>query len=519
MDREGLDAPEARAAVLARRLRRTRREAEGHAPGGVAAAALTRLASHLEEELVGLDAPAPRWEGTVASPGAWRPVAPRRPPLDPDPDHGPARATVEGIRFDMARNVWVTDRIPSERSWWLSLRMAAFLDWELPGVLVARDELAARLRELAPGEEGVQDLVDDLVAAASHESGEPADLLGLAVDVQLAATDAGDRPVGATWQLSPRLVGTLLGVLDDEDQREALRDAAVRARAELTVEEDGARQELAEVLERYPGDPAWHRRSHWAWINLATLGVSAAQAQAPGGILDRSRRRLTPALARERFAGGPTKVRFVLNDRYRLHVLDDDEYRAIFRDHGFPPNHEFLSGARPVVAAGYLTFQGGEVVAIEDDGLMVPGKLPEGLPPIRAVLEARGYTLDAARVDASARVLDWEGFEVAADALEAPGLPTDLSDEEEARATWLATRDFADLPGAAVALLRAVAADGAGEGADRARAAAPSAAGVLRGFRVINYGARDVASGKLPRGADLVDEDLAAYLVRRVLPR
>lgn len=530
-DRASTAAPAVRRALLERRLGRVQRvrlELEARRPGGVAARAMAAEATRLRALVAAL----PQADGVLAGARA----APLPPPaqasvLDEVPPTEDDGGTVEGLRFDMACGVWVTAQVPRERSWWFHLRLRQLLDWWIPGVVDAPRELAARLAGLARGDgegapllppEELSRLVEDLAAAdrAGCEDPEVAGLLDLAIDLQYAATDAGDRPLEVTWQLSPRLEGTLLAVLDAPRLRARLGQVAAAQRAADQAAAAARRRALAEVLARYPGAPARHARAHWVLVNLAGCGQSVAECVRPGGVLPAGRARLDPELLGSRF-GGPevVKLRFVLNDALHIHVLDDADYRRILEVHGFPPNHEFLSLARPLVAAGYLEVEGGRIVGIEDDGLMIPGKLPPRLPPIQEVLEALGFPLDPARVVASSRVFDWVGFAAHA-ARCAPAVPA-RGQEPGAGRRRLEAAAHGQREEIVVALLRSLLADLAGRHPDAARSqlwrlAAPAAAAALAGFRVINVRGRDVACGDLPRGAGLVDEELAPYLLRKV---
>ena len=250
--------------------------------------------------------------------------------------------------------------------------------------------------------------------------------------------------------------------------------------------------------------PRRHKRVHWAFLNLAAAGQTVAELRRPHGVLPRDATSLDPASLRLRYASSPRlSLRFVLDDRFEVNVLGDARYWDTIARWGFPPNHELLSGTRPILASGYLTLERGRVVAIEDDGVMVPGKLPPALPPKQEVLEELGFDLDLDRVAGASLVIDWDGFaDAAADASTA-----DFPDGDPAAArAYLASRAHGERPALVVAYIR------------RVRDVAATAA-ALRGFRLINVSAHAIACGDLPKGAEWIDDTLARYLVRKVIGR
>jgi hypothetical protein len=223
------------------------------------------------------------------------------------------------------------------------------------------------------------------------------------------------------------------------------------------------------------------------------------------GVLPHDATTLEPDSLATRYRDMPrTAVRFVLTDRFDINILGDVRYWDTIARWGFPPNHETLALTRPILASGYLTIEAGRIVAIEDDGVMIPGKLGESLPPIQEVLEALGYNVDLARVGAASLVIDWDAF---AEAAAKPELPP--PDAAIPIGEYLASRSHAERPAVAVAWIRTL------QG-DRDQIVRATAEG-MRGFRLINVSGRAQAAGELPKGAEWIDEGLARYLVRKVL--
>ena len=246
-------------------------------------------------------------------------------------------------------------------------------------------------------------------------------------------------------------------------------------------------------------------------MNLASAGQTIAELRRVGGVLPREATSLEPASLRARYATTPRlALRFVLTDRFELNVLGDARYWDTIVRWGFPPNHETLAATRPILASGYLTIDRGRIVAIEDDGVMIPGKLAAGLPPIQEVLEALGFDVDLDRVAGASLVIDWDAFADAAAHANDPELePWHGLDDVRVR-DLLASRSHAERPALAAAWIRRVAATH-----DR-ETVVQRTAEVLRGFRLINVGGRAIASGDIPKGAEWIDVELARYLVRKV---
>lgn len=442
----------------------------------------------------------------VAPPGFGGPVAavsaeelraisvhPRRRSIVDPPAPAKPRELIDGLRFDPVRKTFVTVAVPRVATFHFRLRLAQLLEWELE-IFNAADTVATQLATLAGVDVApLRAFLDDLAAG-----GEPA-LLRAPVPFFFVADKGGDVPREARFELGPRTTGALLAAF--ELDREAIASRAREARRD----EDSARAEraraLAAVLARHPGVPRRHPRVHWAFVNLATVDQTLAEMAQAHGVLPAALVRFEPAHLVTRYADvDHLKVRFVLNDRLELNVLDDASYWRIIERHGFPPNHEMLSGLRPILAAGYLTIERGKIVALEDDGAMIPGKLPDGLPPIAEVLPALGFPLDDDRVAASMRVIDWSGFKRAAER------------EQPARTSRaaLAAATHGERPrllAAHLLALRALPRERANE----------EAAELLRGFRLINASARAVALGELPKNADAIDATVAACLVRKAL--
>lgn len=447
--------------------------------------------------------------------GAARAALFRPPSVLADPPLAPAEDGVQGLRFDPSRNAFVSIRVTPELSFAFRLRLRQFLDWELDGFFVAREELARRLAELARDPDGgaglaepgaLASLVDDLAAAADSRDPALAPILDARVELLFTAAGGGDVPARAEWHAPPRLWADLIDSAEDGPARARLAEAAAAARRDAEDDLAPRRRALAEVLDRHRGAPARHKRGHWAFVNLASVGQSVAEMRRDGGVLARGRTLLEPAILRSRYAAARAlKVRFVLNDRLEINVLSDEDYWGVIARHGFPPNHETLSITRPILAAGYLTLDAGRIVGLEDDGLMIPGKLPPGLPPMQEVLEALGFDLDPEQLARHALVLDWEGFAACSGRPELPAVP---ADPEAAREALIAAGHGAR-PALAVAFARAAHARGADAAAELAAA--------LRGFRLINTSARAMAAGELPRNAEWIDESLAGYLARKVL--
>jgi hypothetical protein len=105
-------------------------------------------------------------------------------------------------------------------------------------------------------------------------------------------------------------------------------------------------------------------------------------------------------------------------------------------------------------------------------------------------------------------VIDWEAFAAATDRDERPPLP-DLPPSRMGE--HLASRSHAERPVILVAWLRQL----KGERAAIVQATVEA----LRGFRLINIGARAILGAELPSGAEWVDDAIAPYLVRKAVGR
>src|SRR5262249_9629711 len=132
-----------------------------------------------------------------------------------------------------------------------------------------------------------------------------------------------------------------------------------------------------------------------------------------------------PETLRTRYADAQhLKMRFLFTDDFEMFVISDDTFQEVVDKYHFPPNHELLSYNRPIAGSGYVTLHEGKIVALEDDVVMLPGKLADDLPPALDVLKARGFALDEDAIAESSRVLDWEGFSALAE--KTPALSPEL---------------------------------------------------------------------------------------------
>jgi hypothetical protein len=438
--------------------------------------------------------------------------------LDPPPIAG-EDDSVPFVRFDAVKQAYVPTRIPAVVLHSLHLRLAQFLEWELESIgFSARLALAERLTAMsvdpATGEPLVdRDAIGQLVQAIADARGSDDPLVApLArgrVEVWLSAAGGGDRPRRIEWRLPAATAARVLAVPDESRTRARLLEVAEAERAAAAAPVEARRATLAAVLEQHRGTPRRHARVHWAYVNLAAAGQTTLELRSPQGALPRATTTLEPSSLKERYAESPrTALRFVLTDRLEINVLDEASYWATVARWGFPPNHETLACARPILASGYLTVERGRVVAVEDDGVMVPGKLGANLPPIQEVLEALGFDVDLGRIGEASLVIDWEAFAAATDRDERPPLP-ELP--PSGMGEHLASRSHAERPVILVAWLRQLKGD--------QPAIVRATVEALRGFRLINLGARAILGGEVPRGAEWVDEAIAPYLVRKAVGR
>ncbi|MFC1611188.1 hypothetical protein ACFL6C_09525 [Myxococcota bacterium] len=430
---------------------------------------------------------------------------------------------VDSYQFDMATNRWIRIRVSEHRSWVFDIRLAQLLGFEVDNVINGREEIAARLiaSSLDPGSdepviaaERIEKFVDDLAVVAS--TGDPIanHLLDLPLEFYFVASKGGNKPETTYWDLAPRQIGSLFAAIEDTDLVERM---ATIADAKRQADEAQLRERLellAPILEKYRGEPERHGRAHWAMINLCQAGQSVWELGRDGGALPRSNTLLDPEVVKSRFADADHhKLRFVVNTRFDICTLSDEEYGKIGCAYGFPPNHEVLSYNHPVVATGYLTIDRGRIVGIEDDGVMVPGKLPPDLPPMHEILKALAFDLDEERIASSMQVVDWKAFAEYVLSDDLPPAPEGTLEEVREALTQCPHGERAKL--VAAVLVKAY--------QDSRDSGEPSpvdfALEVLEGFRLINVGVRSFADGELPTGADEVDREIASCLINKVAQR
>ncbi len=450
--------------------------------------------------------------------------------LDPVPQSSGDDGLIDSYTFDIGTNTWVRAKTTPERSWVFDVRLAQLLGFEVDGVIHGVNDLADQLidatthpltNKSAMAPDTIRSFCADIATVASDAKSSALikDLLAIRFPFTLEATKGGDKPERTIWEPSAKHLAALLTALEDPKRVTTVAAAATTIRAASKARVDAKLAKLAPVLAKHKGKPERHKRAHWAMVNLGQIGQSVFEISRDGGPLPKSQTMLTPQKVAQDFGDAEdAKLRFVITDQYDMFVLSDEQYTDVGAKYGFPPNHELLSYNRPVVATGYVTIEHGKIVAIEDDGIMVPGKLPADLPPAEAMLGALKFPLDSEKIAAaSCRVLDWKAF-----ALSAPKakLPAELASADlETLAEAILERPHATrAPLVAAALVRAVKeAKAATDDESVALAKAAAYAGkLLDGFQLINVGIRAFADGELPTGADVVDDEIALCLVKKV---
>lgn len=444
-------------------------------------------------------------------------------------------AKVEGLKFDLGLNKWVQN----DRSWRYEVRLAQMFEYVIDGIIDGREELKARLLassiDPATGESAVNDetvarFVDDLHSALLSDSPVVRKLLDQRFDMIFSTTDGGDSPVAALWELPVRATADLFAAMTDPPTSDALHAVAEDARAADKKRIDDIRGPLAGLLEKYDGVPRRHKRAHAALINMGLAGQSVGEMGREGGVLPRSKTLLDANILKDRYADTENlKMRFLITSELEMIVLSDDDFEAVVKKYGFPPNHELLSYNLPISCSGYVTIDHGRVVGLEDDGVMLKGKLPEGLPPAIEVMRARGFDLDETKIEKSSHVLDFEGFKELA-VLGSSGATGDAGLPDAPKGTAAQVREalmtsaHVDRPALAVAVVKEALEAEIAKGADESQArtrVVPFLTEALGGLHIINTSRKDFREGRLPQhlneSSDLhIDASLAEHLVRLV---
>ncbi len=446
----------------------------------------------------------------------------------PAADAEPGKAA--GLKFDLGINKWVQN----DRSWRYEVRLAQIFEYVVDGVIDGREELKARLLassidpttgDSAVDEKTVSAFVDDLHAALLSDDPVVRKLLDQRFDMIFSTTDGGDTAVAALWELPVRATADLFAAMTDSGTLDKLHGIAETARAADKKRLDDIKRSLGGKLDKYVGVPRRHKRAHAALINMGLAGQSVAEMGKDGGVLPRSKTLLDAKVMKERYADADNlKMRFLISSEMEMIVLSDADFEAVVKKYGFPPNHELLSYNLPIACSGYVTVDRGRVVGLEDDGVMLKGKLPEGLPPAIEVLRARGFDLDEASIEKSSHVLDFEGFKVLAGEPDpsAHGAVPGGSAADIQKA--LVSSPHVERPALAVAVVRRAIEEEIAKGADEATARArvvPFLAEALGGLHIINTSRKDFREGRLPQhlneSSDLhIDASLVEHLVRLV---
>lgn len=437
---------------------------------------------------------------------------------------------VDGLLFDLSTNTWVQ----KDRSWAYPLPLSEVLNYEVDGIIDGRHELKARLVAAAidpvtgdPGisVERIERFVDQL--ADAFRGGDPTavKLLSARFDMCFATTDGGDTPVSAIWEIPRAAVADLFAALADDKTVADISFAASEFRAKDAAERAERMKPLAGLLAKYTGEPERHKRAHGALINLGLAGVTVTEMGRDGSVLPRSETTLTPATLGSRYADAQQlKMRYLISEDFELAVISDETFQKVVDKYHFPPNHELLSYNRRIAGSGYLTVDKGVIVALEDDIVMLPGKLPENLPPAIEVLKLGGYRLDEQAIAKSSRVVDFEFFtkRLKKDTV-LPAAPAGSTDElRRAFEDCTHSERPALIAALIVEQLRACIAQGLDLKAAEQKVAT-TLPEVLGEFRIFNTSTRDFRNGNLPADrtefdALMIDASLAPALVRKVLP-
>jgi hypothetical protein len=434
-----------------------------------------------------------------------------------------------GLKFDLGINKWVQN----DRSWRYDVRLSQLFEYVVDGIIDGREELTARLVSSSMDPETgtallddktVAKFVDDLAAALHSDDASVRALLDQHFDMIFSTTDGGDLPVAALWELPVRLVADLFAAMTDPAFTDKLGTIADRARTADVQRKDEALKPLEALRAKYPGVPRRHKRAHAALINMGLANQSVAEMGRAGGVLPRETTLLDPKILKEKYANTEDlKMRFLITDEGEMFVLSDEDFEAVVKKWGFPPNHELLSYNRPIMGSGYVKIDHGRITALEDDVVMLKGKLPEGLPPALEILRARGFALDEAGIEKSSHVLDFEAFQKLTTSTELPKAPTGSPADIN---SVLKNAPHEDRPVLCLAVVKdALARELASGKTDSAARAAAGAfvAEALGGLHIINTSRKDFREGRLPNNlnesSDIqVDASIATYLLALVTP-
>jgi hypothetical protein len=433
----------------------------------------------------------------------------------------------EGLTFDLGINRWVS----RDFDWAYKLSLGQLLTYDIKGVINGKAELERRMVASAQAVSGkplattdeIQAFVTQLSNAWGAGDAQVEALLAHSFDFYFSTTNGGDKPVGTTWEVPLGTMADLFAAMKDPAFRARIDEVAARKANADAERREHLRAPIAALLEQFPGEPRLHRRAHAALINMGKAGQTVHSLGEPGGVLPRSEFVLDAAAFKAKFANASNlKLRYLLNEDYELTVISDDEFQAVVKAHGFPPNHELLSYGGTIGGSGYLTVDHGTIVALEDDVEMLPGKLPDGLPPAKDVFRLRGFTLDAEAINHASRVLDFEGYLSKAQEpqLAHGALASTLADGR----ALVEQASHAKRPSLVAQLLgeqlEAHRQAGVNDAAARARTA-EFAAQLLEGYTLINVSTKHFRRGDLPPDlndfSDLtLNLKLADYLVRKL---
>ncbi len=429
-----------------------------------------------------------------------------------------------GLRFDLNLNKWM----PLDSSWRYEVRLGQLFEYQVKGVINGEDELHARLLASAidpvsgvasVDADTIRTFLADLGACILSDNPRVRALLDQRFPLIFSTTDGGDKPKGVLWDLPTTTVADLFAAMLDGDFTRSIASDAQTNREQLAAQTAARVAPLQALLKKYPGVPRLHKRAHGALINMGLANQSVAEMGREAGVLPLSKTLLTPDILKARYADADhLKMRFLLTDDFRMLVLSDADFEAVVKKWGFPPNHELLSYNRPIAGSGYVTVDHGQIVAMEDDVVMLKGKLPDGLPPALEVLRAQGFKLDEDGIKKSANVLDFEQFK---DLVAAHDLPAAPSGTAAQVSEALLTAPHLQRPALVAAVVHAAlhAAAQMPGSVDVVRARAVEAlVPVLQELHIINTSRKDFREGRLPRhlneSSDLhIDASLAEHLV------
>jgi hypothetical protein len=436
-------------------------------------------------------------------------------------------AAMNGLVFDLGINQWVS----KDKSWKYGMRLSQLFDYEVKGIVQGKEELAARLEALAtdpvtgevsPPQAEIRAFVAELVKASKAHDPAIDALLGHELEFVFSTTDGGDKPVAALWELPDKAIAGLFDAMTQPPLRARVAELATAQDAKDAERAAEVRAKLGDLLDKYKGVPVRHKRQHAALINMGLAGQSVEELGRDTGALPKSKTTLSPESLTAQWGDAQhVKVRFLFTDHFDCHVVSDAMFQQVVDEYHFPPNHELLSYNRPIAGSGYLVLHQGKVVGIEDDTIMLPGKLPDGLPPAIEVFRRLGFELDEKEIAASSLVLDWEAF---AKAGKAGALPPAPQGDKKTIRDAVAQASHTDRPALVASIVKQALTDarkpGLSEDAARAKAA-EQAAELLSDLRIINVGAKVFRAGELPPDKSefddlIVDASLASFLVRKV---